>query len=735
MLEIALPLRDGSGLVPLDEWILIAASWDAAEGRFEGWARSEGAGPVQDVVIDPAFVRSAPLGLPSLGQPDLAGAVAQQGHYGLIVFRDHAIDGTDVEDLWAARDYLGPYRLNNVDAGGNLTGPAGACWMANHAILTTPAPYVIGTTSPALLGHEVAEDNFCAFSTNHPQSSFITAAPVVEAASGPDAFVFASPYEAATGAPFFVRRIPEVGVSLDPPYVSGVSPGIRRLARGAPQGLVRCLVSANSRGTRLSPQGLTWPENYAHGFIEACLGLAAGVLNRPARLSANLPWFGFDTTDAPAHSGPVDFFAWSPELRGFARLWSGSAGVSVGPGSGIWMGDGAGYALKCRPEPGSLIVATAPLVVRTHVLRFPGAGTLEWRPVQATGQSQAGTPGAATAVDLGSPAPYAYTLTPQDLVDPALSRLVLSGDHRHGIQAGNACYVSDGPGARGFSVVSAVFGDGQTTEVTFEHWFGADPAAGSIILTGAWEIVTIVYEWPALHEADDAVWRGLELAAVGGPVVNFAWDAWRPDVDGIVFGIAGWAGRGYTPQLQESFAAAIPVWIGALEPDLWLQGLAQQGSSPSSMSDYLACIRQARPGIEVAWIADGEHGLGNHALWDQYLLDNASAAGVIAATLLEDAALGTIEDQCADALRSDSEHMSHRGNARLAERWLELLGVAAVSAADLDGDGIVGVDDFLQLLAAWGPCPGPPDPCPADLDGDGDVGVTDFLILLGEWGP
>jgi hypothetical protein len=50
---------------------------------------------------------------------------------------------------------------------------------------------------------------------------------------------------------------------------------------------------------------------------------------------------------------------------------------------------------------------------------------------------------------------------------------------------------------------------------------------------------------------------------------------------------------------------------------------------------------------------------------------------------------------------------------------------------DIDGDGSVGVTDFLDLLAAWGPNPGHP----ADIDGDGNVGVTDFLELLASWGP
>ncbi len=54
---------------------------------------------------------------------------------------------------------------------------------------------------------------------------------------------------------------------------------------------------------------------------------------------------------------------------------------------------------------------------------------------------------------------------------------------------------------------------------------------------------------------------------------------------------------------------------------------------------------------------------------------------------------------------------------------------------DLDGDGTVGILDFLALLAAWGPCGDPcPPHCTGDVDGDCTVGILDFLILLGNWG-
>ena len=51
-------------------------------------------------------------------------------------------------------------------------------------------------------------------------------------------------------------------------------------------------------------------------------------------------------------------------------------------------------------------------------------------------------------------------------------------------------------------------------------------------------------------------------------------------------------------------------------------------------------------------------------------------------------------------------------------------------AADLDGDGLVGLDDLVTVLDAWGNKGGP-----EDLDGSGTVDFGDLLIVLDSWGP
>ncbi len=74
------------------------------------------------------------------------------------------------------------------------------------------------------------------------------------------------------------------------------------------------------------------------------------------------------------------------------------------------------------------------------------------------------------------------------------------------------------------------------------------------------------------------------------------------------------------------------------------------------------------------------------------------------------------------------------GGVLLFQQSIEPPPGGGINTVALEGAGVVGILDFLALLAAWGPCPAPPADCPADLDGDGTVGILDLLMLLGNWG-
>jgi hypothetical protein len=60
--------------------------------------------------------------------------------------------------------------------------------------------------------------------------------------------------------------------------------------------------------------------------------------------------------------------------------------------------------------------------------------------------------------------------------------------------------------------------------------------------------------------------------------------------------------------------------------------------------------------------------------------------------------------------------------------------IASPIAADLTCDGEVNVDDLVEMLLHWGPCPpGSKTICTGDINGDGVVDINDLVGLLLGW--
>lgn len=64
---------------------------------------------------------------------------------------------------------------------------------------------------------------------------------------------------------------------------------------------------------------------------------------------------------------------------------------------------------------------------------------------------------------------------------------------------------------------------------------------------------------------------------------------------------------------------------------------------------------------------------------------------------------------------------------------LELLPPSGPCPADVDGDGVVGAADLLELIGNFGPCPG--SSCIWDVNGDGVVDQADVQQVLQNMGP
>lgn len=718
------------------QWALLCLSYDHLTGTASLHLRTESQEVVSGSATAPALagkVLGPPTGDVAFGAHP-AGVEGITGLYGLIAVRSHVVDASDVEAVFATRRYLAPFDLDNRQDGGRMNGAAGCDWMTNHSMSTLPLNGGAGGTQAeraVIVDEPVTIRNVLVYQRTFSSDlhlRFRVAVPSV-AAFG---FVYRSHRDPAWGS-FFRIAAPDVGVPAG--FVAADAPRARMLVT-EPRGVVRVMTSANSRAVKAFDGSGRSPGNYAHGFIETLRSRTLGVLFRPAILtSGGNPWFGLDCKSTPRQSASGTIVSIAGEqgpLGDFSRFFTGSGSLDGrGPGAGLFLKPGAHYSMRCRPEDGSLLVQTAPLVVEAHLLAFPGSSPVIVRPDRGPSQQGAGVQGADRVLPLDTTA-YTHVLGPDDAVVNA-SELHLAGDLRGVLMIGDACFVAAGEGAGGISVISDVQYDGLHTFVMFEHPLGGAPALGSRLHFGPWRFVPHAYEWHALTPDDPMGWRGLWFTPGdgGGGVVLFALSAYRPDVDGYAWGAAGSGGHGYAAQLEESFTAAPAAWMAMSGADVWMQVPAQQNSQPDVMSAYLAHIVAGLPDADVIWAGEMEHPSGSLPHWHAYILGHAGTEGVVGLSVLEEARLGTIFEQYADGWRSDAEHISQRGNRLLAELWLEQLAQAAIDPcpADVNFDGAADILDLLEYLDAFGS-----QRAWADVNGDEAVDILDLLDYLDGFG-
>lgn len=74
-----------------------------------------------------------------------------------------------------------------------------------------------------------------------------------------------------------------------------------------------------------------------------------------------------------------------------------------------------------------------------------------------------------------------------------------------------------------------------------------------------------------------------------------------------------------------------------------------------------------------------------------------------------------------------------RGKSAPVDMDVIVLPLAALIPGDADHNGVVNVDDLLDVINQWGPCP-PPALCNGDVTGNGSINVDDLLLVINNWG-
>ena len=60
--------------------------------------------------------------------------------------------------------------------------------------------------------------------------------------------------------------------------------------------------------------------------------------------------------------------------------------------------------------------------------------------------------------------------------------------------------------------------------------------------------------------------------------------------------------------------------------------------------------------------------------------------------------------------------------------------IRRLKTGDTNGDAVVNIQDLLNVVAGWGPCPSDPPMCAGDITGDQNVNIQDLLAVVANWG-
>jgi subtilisin family serine protease len=191
--------------------------------------------------------------------------------------------------------------------------------------------------------------------------------------------------------------------------------------------------------------------------------------------------------------------------------------------------------------------------------------------------------------------------------------------------------------------------------------------------------------------------------------------------DAVAAGVTVIVSAGNLDDSDETYLAQDTDAIGVAATD--------ESDHKSPFSNYGEHLTISAPGSAiVSSVPDAAYGKWEGTSMSAAIVSGAAAlikAVVPSATPTEIRA--TLTSTAVDLDGVDPDHAGLLGAGRL-DAGAAVAAVAPPLFGDVDGDGLVGFDDLVAMLAAWGTAD-----AAADLDGSGIVEFQDLLLLMASW--
>lgn len=543
-----------------------------------------------------------------------------------------------------------------------------------------------------------------------------------------------------SGSPIYLRdeEFFEPDVVDRPLAMNGQSDRMLEWGHNEPKGIARLAVCGRSRVTRgawstpVGNQGHVpygYSQNWFNGFALHFPDKLGGVLGMRVDGTGRQPGFdhqtgSFWTSGSTTKSQNTDL----------AREWLNSNQIH-GPSRGVILGNDGEISIKYRHLDGTLIDKSQPMQVGVTYLRCPGCADVTYQLVEGDSIEMRGEfVGAAQQTNDANTTEFTHIYdAASDLYSQFTNTLTLN-QLSDVLQIGWRVSIVSGAGFRSMAEIVDINGNA----LTLRHPFSDPPADGSVLAFGPVEYNMLGGDNPAsIHD-----WRGVWIKHDGELVddeigaVLLAAHCWREDVVSWHWAMVGWGGNNFVSMLNTLNSDVVGRMMNHMDIDVALLIEGYGGLSIGAMQTQFEAFAEAceeGTDLEVNYLVGNSNRADdllekNFHTWAIDMQTDRTAVSVVGSPLI-----GRWVQQFSYSGRGDSSHGAIEAYARSVRALQELLAPADEIVGDLNGDGVVDVEDVFILLGNWGDCPDAGD-CPADLNGDNTVDADDLFILLGNWG-